>query len=74
MPVRVVKCENKRSLVIVFVYNESCPRVQPLAAEGSGPIAKFDMSIDTFNDKQSQIAERKTGDGRGPGDCSKEAA
>ena len=30
--------------------------------------------IDTFNDKQSQIAERKTGDGRGPGDCSKEAA
>jgi len=24
--------------------------------------------IDTFNDKQSQIAERKTGDGRGPGD------
>ena len=30
--------------------------------------------IDTFNDKQSQIAQRKTGDGRGPGDCSKEAA
>jgi len=29
---------------------------------------------DTFHDKQSQIAERKTGDGRGPGDCSKEAA
>ena len=29
---------------------------------------------DTFDDKQSQIAERKTGDGRGPGDCSKEAA
>jgi len=29
--------------------------------------------IDTFNDKQSQIAERKTGDGRGPGDHSSEA-
>ena len=28
---------------------------------------------DTFNDKQSQIAERKTGGGRGPGDRSKEA-
>jgi hypothetical protein len=28
---------------------------------------------DTFNDKQSQIAERKTGDGRGPGDHSREA-
>jgi hypothetical protein len=28
---------------------------------------------DTFNDKQSQIAERKTGGGRGPGDHSKEA-
>jgi hypothetical protein len=28
----------------------------------------------TFNDKQSQIAERKTGDEQGPGDCSKEAA
>jgi hypothetical protein len=29
--------------------------------------------IDSFNDKQSQIAERKTGDGRGPGDHSSEA-
>ena len=28
---------------------------------------------DTFNDKQSQTAERKTGDGRGPGDHSSEA-
>ena len=27
---------------------------------------------DTFNDKQSQTAERKTGDGRGPGDHSSE--
>jgi hypothetical protein len=32
------------------------------------------LEKDTFNHKQSQIAERKTGDGRGPGDCSKEAA
>jgi hypothetical protein len=29
--------------------------------------------IGTFNDKQSQITERKTGDGRGPGDHSSEA-
>jgi hypothetical protein len=29
---------------------------------------------DTFNDKRSQIAERKTGDEQGPGDRSKEAA
>jgi len=29
--------------------------------------------VDTFNDKQSQTAERKTGDGRGPGDHSSEA-
>jgi hypothetical protein len=28
---------------------------------------------DTFNDKQSQIAERKTGNGRGPGNHSQEA-
>jgi len=28
---------------------------------------------DTFNDKQSQIAERKTGNGRGPGNHSREA-
>ena len=28
---------------------------------------------DMFNDKQSQVAERKTGDGRGPGDHSREA-
>jgi len=26
------------------------------------------LETDTFNDKQSQTAERKTGDGRGPGD------
>jgi hypothetical protein len=30
--------------------------------------------LDTFNDRQSQIAERKTGGGRGPGDRSREAA
>jgi hypothetical protein len=29
---------------------------------------------DTFNDKQSLIAERKTGGEQGPGDRSKEAA
>jgi len=29
--------------------------------------------IDTFNDKQSQIAGRQAGDGRGPGDHSSEA-
>ena len=29
--------------------------------------------VGTFNDKQSQITERKTGDGRGPGDHSSEA-
>ena len=29
--------------------------------------------IGTFNDKQSQSTERKTGDGRGPGDHSSEA-
>jgi hypothetical protein len=29
---------------------------------------KREREIDTFNDKQSQTAERKTGDGRGPGD------
>jgi len=29
---------------------------------------------DTFNDKQSQIAERKTGNGRGPGNQSLTAA
>jgi hypothetical protein len=28
---------------------------------------------DTFHDRQSQIAERKSGDGRGPGDHSREA-
>ena len=30
--------------------------------------------LDTFNDRHSQIAERKTGGGRGPGDRSREAA
>ena len=43
----------------------------PLTTRGPGNKV---MTIDTFNDKQSQIAERNTGDGRGPGDCSKEAA
>jgi hypothetical protein len=28
---------------------------------------------DTFNDKQSEIAERKTGDLQGPGECGKNA-
>ena len=32
----------------------------------------FVRETDTFNDKQSQIAERKSGDGRGPGDHSRE--
>ena len=31
------------------------------------------IETDTFNDKQSQTAEQKTGDGRGPGDHSSEA-
>jgi hypothetical protein len=35
--------------------------------------ARAERETDTFNDKQSQIAERKTGDGRGPGDHSREA-
>ena len=36
-------------------------------------IENTEREIDTFNDKQSQTAERKTGDGRGPGDHSSEA-
>jgi len=38
-----------------------------------GEVDTCSRETDTFNDKQSQIAERKTGDGRGPGDHSREA-
>jgi hypothetical protein len=53
------------------------------SAEKAGETLVEDLSLrntsgrgerpDTFNDKQSQIAERKTGDGRGPGNHSREA-
>ena len=36
-------------------------------------LERVHLETDTFNDKQSQTAERKTGDGRGPGDHSSEA-
>ena len=45
-----------------------------MSLDGCSPRARVsrllsvNREIDTFNDKQSQIAERKTGDGRGPGD------
>jgi len=38
-----------------------------------GSCKSCNTTIDTFNDKQSQTAERKSGDGRGPGDHSSEA-
>ena len=41
--------------------------------ERYGEMYSGNRETDTFNDKQSQIAERKTGGGRGPGDRSKEA-
>ena len=45
----------------------------PTTQEEQEPPQERQRGIDTFNDKQSQIAERKTGDGRGPGDHSSEA-
>ena len=63
-------------------------RVSHIATEGGKSVCLYVLSVwlarsaaqgfdfketDTFNDKQSQTAERKTGDGRGPGDHSSEA-
>ena len=45
-------------------------RVHLVRGGGGGGNA---WETDTSNDRQSQIAERKTGDGRGPGDHSREA-
>ena len=42
------------------------------AHERMNPFCRTRRETDTFNDRQSQIAERKTGGGRGPGDHSKE--
>ena len=49
------------------------PAKNPPTPHDLGHRGLTDTETDTFNDKQSQIAERKTGDGRGPGDHSREA-
>jgi len=66
MLARIAKCENKRSLVIVFVYNESCPRLQPLAADLTMPnlawsnhrIAKKCELINAFAESENILQPR----------------
>jgi hypothetical protein len=52
------------------------PPVPAADTTGAGPAHASIAAerLGTFNDKQSQSTERKTGDGRGPGDHSREAS
>ena len=76
-----VKCEiesgEDHSLFVEMLSTLKHPAGAPPTGSGHRsapePFSEFSERQIRFNDKQSQIAERKTGDGRGPGDHSSEA-